>query len=385
MYNIKLLNKIASCGTELFDDKYTVGENVENPDAIMVRSSAMHDMEFGPELCAIARAGAGVNNIPVDACAEKGIVVFNTPGANANAVKELTLCALLLSSRKITSGIEWVKTLDVNDDVAKAVEKGKSKFVGPELNGKKLGVIGLGAIGIMVANTATRLGMTVYGYDPYLTVDSAWALSSNIVKATDLKTVYAECDYITVHIPATPETKGMLNKEAFAMMKDGVRLINLSRGDLVNTADLKEAVKEGKVAAYVTDFPSADIVNVENIIAMPHLGASTPEAEDNCAVMAARELIDFIENGNIKNSVNYPSVSLPRSTDKRICILHKNVPSMVSQITTVLADDKVNIENMQNKSKKDYAYTMIEVNGEVADKIINDISAIDGVIKAFIK
>lgn len=385
MYNIKLLNKIASCGTELFDDKYTVGENVENPDAIMVRSAAMHDMEFGPELCAIARAGAGVNNIPVDACAEKGIVVFNTPGANANAVKELTLCALLLSSRKITSGIEWVKTLDVNDDVAKAVEKGKSKFVGPELNGKKLGVIGLGAIGIMVANTATRLGMTVYGYDPYLTVDSAWALSSNIVKATDLKTVYAECDYITVHIPATPETKGMLNKEAFAMMKDGVRLINLSRGDLVNTADLKEAVKEGKVAAYVTDFPSADIVNVENIIAMPHLGASTPEAEDNCAVMAARELIDFIENGNIKNSVNYPSVSLPRSTDKRICILHKNVPSMVSQITTVLADDKVNIENMQNKSKKDYAYTMIEVNGEVADKIINDISAIDGVIKAFIK
>lgn len=385
MYNIKLLNKIASCGTELFDDKYTVGENVENPDAIMVRSAAMHDMEFGPELCAIARAGAGVNNIPVDACAEKGIVVFNTPGANANAVKELTLCALLLSSRKITSGIEWVKTLDVNDDVAKAVEKGKSKFVGPELNGKKLGVIGLGAIGIMVANTATRLGMTVYGYDPYLTVDSAWALSSNIVKATDLKTVYAECDYITVHIPATPETKGMLNKEAFTMMKDGVRLINLSRGDLVNTADLKEAVKEGKVAAYVTDFPSADIVNVENIIAMPHLGASTPEAEDNCAVMAARELIDFIENGNIKNSVNYPSVSLPRSTDKRICILHKNVPSMVSQITTVLADDKVNIENMQNKSKKDYAYTMIEVNGEVADKIINDISAIDGVIKAFIK
>lgn len=385
MYNIKLLNKIASCGTELFDDKYTVGENIENPDAIMVRSAAMHDMEFGPELCAIARAGAGVNNIPVDACAEKGIVVFNTPGANANAVKELTLCALLLSSRKITSGIEWVKTLDVNDDVAKAVEKGKSKFVGPELNGKKLGVIGLGAIGIMVANTATRLGMTVYGYDPYLTVDSAWALSSNIVKANDLKTVYAECDYITVHIPATPETKGMLNKEAFAMMKDGVRLINLSRGDLVNTADLKEAVKEGKVASYVTDFPSADIVNVENIIAMPHLGASTPEAEDNCAVMAAKELIDFIENGNIKNSVNYPSVSLPRSTDKRICILHKNVPSMVSQITTVLAGDKVNIENMQNKSKKDYAYTMIEVNGDVSDKIISDISSIDGVIKAFVK
>lgn len=385
MYNIKLLNKIASCGTELFDDKYTVGENVENPDAIMVRSAAMHDMEFGPELCAVARAGAGVNNIPVDACAENGIVVFNTPGANANAVKELTLCALLLSSRKITAGIEWVKTLDVNDDVAKAVEKGKSKFVGPELNGKKLGVIGLGAIGIMVANTATRLGMTVYGYDPYLTVDSAWALSSKIVKATDLKTVYAECDYITVHIPATPETKGMLNKEAFAMMKDGVRLINLSRGDLVNTADLKEAVKEGKVATYVTDFPSADIVNVENIIAMPHLGASTPEAEDNCAVMAAKELIDFIENGNIKNSVNYPSVSLPRSTDKRICILHKNVPSMVSQITTVLAGDKVNIENMQNKSKKDYAYTMIEVNGDVSDKIIGDISAIDGVIKAFVK
>ncbi len=385
MYNIKLLNKIAPCGTELFDDKYTVGENVENATAIMVRSASMHEMEFGNELCAIARAGAGVNNIPVDACAQKGIVVFNTPGANANAVKELALCALLLSSRKITAGIEWAKSLDVNDDVAKAVEKGKSKFVGPELNGKKLGVIGLGAIGIMVANTAADLGMTVYGYDPYLTVDSAWALSSNIIKAVDLKTIYAECDYISVHVPVTPETKGMFNKESFAMMKDGVRLINLSRGDLFNTDDTKEAVKSGKVATYVTDFPSADILNVENIIAIPHLGASTPEAEDNCAVMAAHELIDFLENGNIKNSVNYPSVSLPRSTDKRICILHKNVPSMVSQITTVLAGDKVNIENMQNKSKKDYAYTMIEVNGEVSDKIIADIAAIDGVIKAFVK
>lgn len=385
MYNIKLLNKIASCGTGLFDAKYTVGENVENPNAIMVRSASMHEMEFGAELCAIARAGAGVNNIPLDACAENGIVVFNTPGANANAVKELALCALLLSSRKITAGIEWTKTLEGSEDVAKAVEKGKSQFVGPELKGKKLGVIGLGAIGIMVANTATHLGMTVYGYDPYLTVDAAWNLSRSIVKANDLKTIYENCDYISVHVPSTPETKGMFNKETYAMMKDGVRIINLSRADLFNTADTKEAVKSGKVATYVTDFPTEETINVENIISIPHLGASTPESEDNCAVMAAEELIDFLENGNIRNSVNYPSIVLPRSTDKRICILHKNVPSMVSQITTALADDGVNIENMQNKSKKDYAYTMIEVNGEVVDKIISDISEIDGVIRAFVK
>ncbi|MBQ9922051.1 MAG: 3-phosphoglycerate dehydrogenase, partial [Clostridia bacterium] len=362
MYNIKLLNKIASCGTELFDSKYTVGENVENPNAIMVRSASMHEMEMPAELCAIARAGAGVNNIPVDACAEKGIVVFNTPGANANAVKELALCALLLSSRKIVDGINWVKTLDPADDVAKAVEKGKGQFVGPELKGMKLGVIGLGAIGIMVANAATHLGMTVYGYDPYLTVDAAWALSRNIVKANDTKTIFETCDYISVHVPVTPETKYMFNKETFAMMKDGVRLINLSRADLFNAEDTKEAVKSGKVATYVTDFPTADVIGVENIITIPHLGASTPESEDNCAVMAAQELIDFLENGNIKISVNFPNVVLPRSTDKRICVLHKNVPSIISQISTVLAEDKINIENMQNKSKKDYAYTMIEVN-----------------------
>ncbi len=385
MYNIKLLNKIASCGTELFDEKYIVGENVEKANGIMVRSASMHEMEFEPELCAIARAGAGVNNIPLDVCAEKGIVVFNTPGANANAVKELAICALLLSSRKITAGIEWAKTLQGNDDVAKAVEKGKGQFVGPELKGKKLGVIGLGAIGIMVANTATHLGMTVYGYDPYLTVDAAWALSRNIVKASDLNTIYENCDYISVHVPSTPETKGMFNKNTYAMMKDGVRLINLSRADLFNTEDTLEAVKSGKVATYVTDFPTAETINVENIIAIPHLGASTPESEDNCAVMAAQELIDFIENGNIKNSVNYPSIVLPRTTDKRICVLHRNVPSIISQITTVLAEDKVNIENMQNKSKKDYAYTMIEVNGEIAEKIISDISAIEGVIRVFVK
>lgn len=385
MYNIKLLNKIAACGTDLFDSKYTVGENVENPSAIMVRSASMHEMEMPAELCAIARAGAGVNNIPVDACAEKGIVVFNTPGANANAVKELALCALLLASRKIVDGINWAKNLDPADDVAKAVEKGKGQFVGPELKGKKLGVIGLGAIGIMVANAATHLGMTVYGYDPYLTVDAAWALSSSIVKANDVKTIFESCDYISVHVPVTPETKYMFNKESFAIMKDGVRLINLSRADLFNAEDTKEAVKSGKVATYVTDFPTADILGVENIIAIPHLGASTPESEDNCAVMAAEELIDFLENGNIKNSVNFPNVVLPRSTDKRICVLHKNVPAIISQISTVLAEDKINIENMQNKSKKDYAYTMIEVNGDVADKILSDIAAIEGVIKAFVK
>ncbi|MBE6687908.1 MAG: 3-phosphoglycerate dehydrogenase [Ruminococcaceae bacterium] len=385
MYNIKLLNKIASCGTDLFDAKYNVGENVEKASAIMVRSASMHEMEFEPELCAIARAGAGVNNIPLDVCAEKGIVVFNTPGANANAVKELAICALLLSSRKITAGVEWAKTLEGNEDVAKAVEKGKGQFVGPELKGKKLGVIGLGAIGVMVANTAAHLGMTVYGYDPYLTVDAAWNLSRSIVKANELKTIYENCDYISVHVPSTPETKGMFNKETYSMMKDGVRIINLSRADLFNTSDTLDAVKSGKIATYVTDFPTAETINVDNIIAIPHLGASTPESEDNCAVMAAEELIDFLENGNIRNSVNYPTVILPRSTDKRICILHKNIPSMVSQITTVLAEDKVNIENMQNKSKKEYAYTMIEVNGDVADKIIADISAIEGVIKAFVK
>ncbi|MBQ9941221.1 MAG: phosphoglycerate dehydrogenase [Clostridia bacterium] len=385
MYNIKLLNKIASCGTERFGSDYNVGENVENPNAIMVRSASMHEMEMPAELCAIARAGAGVNNIPIDSCAEKGIVVFNTPGANANAVKELAMCALLLASRKIVDGINWVKTLDTSDDVAKAVEKGKGQFVGPELKGKKLGVIGLGAIGIMVANTATHFGMTVYGYDPYLTVDAAWALSRNIVKANDVKTIFETCDYISVHVPVTPETKYMFNKEAFATMKDGVRLINLSRADLFNTDDTKEAIKSGKIATYVTDFPTADVVGVENIIAIPHLGASTPESEDNCAVMAADQLVDFLENGNIKNSVNFPNVVLPRSTDKRICVLHKNIPTIISKISTVLAEDKINIENMQNKSKKDYAYTMIEVNGDVPQKILDDITAVDGIIKAFVK
>ncbi len=383
MYNIKMLNKISPAGTNVFDKaKYSVTLECDSPDAIMVRSAAMHDMEFDSNLKAIARAGAGVNNIPIDKCSEKGIVVFNTPGANANAVKELAICALLLASRKIVAGANWAQSLKGNvEDVAKAVEKGKSEFVGPELAGKTLGVIGLGAIGAQLANTAIHLGMNVLGYDPYITVDAAWSLSKTVKHEKDLDKIFAECDYISIHVPSTPETKGMINAGSIAKMKDGARIINLARADLVKAADIKAAIAEGKVASYVTDFPTEEVLGVDGIVAIPHLGASTPESEDNCAYMAAAELIGFLENGNIKNSVNYPNVSIPRTSDTRVCIFHKNIPEMLAKISTVFANDKFNIENLFNGSKKDNAYTLVEVNGKVSDSTVEKIKAIDGVVR----
>lgn len=380
--NICTLNKIAACGTARFDAaKYTVTEDLSTATGVMVRSAAMHDMDLPDSLLAIARAGAGVNNIPVDKCSETGVVVFNTPGANANAVKELVIAGLLISSRKVISGIEWAKTLQGQEGVAKLVEKGKSAFVGPEIKGKRLGVIGLGAIGILVANAAHSLGMEVYGYDPYLSVDAAWGLSRAIIHATSLDQIYANCDYITVHVPLTPDTKGMFNAAAFAAMPDGVRILNFSRADLVNIPDMKEALASGKVAAYVVDFPTEDILGVENVIAIPHLGASTPESEDNCAVMAADELIAFLEDGNIVNSVNFPTVEVPRTTERRICVLHKNVPNMLSQISGVVSAAGINIETMVNKSKKDNAYTVLDVEGDPDEAALEKILAIDGVIR----
>lgn len=384
MLKIKTLNKISPVGLDCFDRKYyTYGDEIENPDAVMVRSAAMHEMEFPDSLKAIARAGAGVNNIPVDRCSEAGIVVFNTPGANANAVKELVLAGLLISSRKVIAGIEWAKTLKGNgDQVGKMVEKGKSAFTGPEIAGKRLGVIGLGAIGIMVANAARSLGMEVYGYDPYLSVDAAWNLSRAIHHATSIKDIFAECDYITVHVPLTNETRGLINAESIATMRDGVRILNFARGDLVNDADLIAALESGKVAAYVTDFADDALLGIDGVIAIPHLGASTPESEDNCAQMAAKELIDYLENGNITNSVNLPNVSSPRDTDCRLCVIHRNVPNMLSQISGVVSAGGLNIENMINKAKKDYAYTILDLQADaVAPAVVEQIMAIDGVIR----
>lgn len=384
MFNIQLYNKIAKVGTDNFAaDKYQVGENVTNPDAIMVRSAAMHDMEFNPELKAIARAGAGVNNIPVERCADAGIPVFNTPGANANAVKELVVCGLMLASRDITEGAAWVKTLVKTPemDVAKQVEKGKSKFAGHEISGKKLGVIGLGAIGALVANAAEDLHMEVLGYDRFMTIDAAWRLSRKIEKAASMDEIFANCDYITVHVPSTPETRGMFNKETFAKMKDGVRILNFSRADLVNTDDLKEAIACGKVARYVTDFPTEETVNVPGIIALPHLGASTEESEDNCAVMAAEELINFLENGNIRNSVNYPDAEIPHTGDARICVFHKNVPGVLNNITAIISSQSINVENMISKSKKDYAYTILEISGSIPENAAETISNMESVIR----
>lgn len=383
MYKIKTLNKISPRGLTNFNaDKYSCGDDLTEPDAILVRSASMHEMELPSSLKAIARAGAGVNNIPVDKCAEDGIVVFNTPGANANAVKELVVAGLLLSSRKVVPAIEWAKTLKGNGDaVGKMVEKGKGAFAGPEIMGKKLGVIGLGAIGIMVANAACALGMEVYGYDPYLSVDAAWKLDNSIKHISDVNEIYADCDYITVHVPQTPDTKGMINEQSIAAMKNGVRILNFARGGLVNDADIIDALKTGKIAAYVTDFPSDALIDVEGVVAIPHLGASTQESEDNCAVMAAKEVIDYLENGNIKNSVNFPNVSMPRSAESRICVIHKNIPNMLAQISSVVSADSLNIEKLSNEAKKDYAYTMLDVNGNVSDGEIEKITAIDGVIK----
>lgn len=382
MYNIQTLNKISKYGTDNFDAaKYNVADTVENPDAIMVRSAAMHDMEFGSNLLAIARAGAGVNNIPVDKCAEQGICVFNTPGANANAVKELVIAGLLISSRKVPEAMTWAQGLKGNGaEVGKMVEKGKAQFAGPEIMGKTLGVIGLGAIGVLVANAAIALGMKVVGYDPYLSVKAALGLDPAVKAVADIKELYAAADYVTIHVPYNADTKGTINADTIALMKDGVRILNFARGELVDNAAITAALESGKVAAYVVDFPSDEILGVKNAIAIPHLGASTPESEDNCAMMAALELIDYIENGNIKNSVNYPDASM-NAAGTKICVMHKNVPAVISGLTTVLGDAGINIDNMLNKSKKDYAYTMIDVSGDVSDDVIGKIGALDSVIK----
>ncbi len=382
MYNILTLNKISKKGLNEFGSDYQYGDNIENPDAVLVRSTSMHEMEFPGNLAAIARAGAGVNNIPVDRCSEKGIVVFNTPGANANAVKELVLMGLFLSSRKIVPGLSFVSSLKgKGDEVAKMTEKGKSAFAGPEVLGKKLGVIGLGAIGILVANAATQLGMKVYGYDPYISVDAAWGLSSSVTHAHSLDMIFSECDYITIHVPLTPDTKEMINQESISKMKDGVRILNYSRANLVNAADIVSATQSGKVSCYVTDFPTDEILGVEGIVVLPHLGASTPESEDNCAFMAAHEIIDYLENGNIVNSVNLPNISMTREGRTRLCVLHKNVPNMISAISSVLSANGINIENMQSKSRNDYAYAMFDVSSDISDAVFSNIVSIEGVVR----
>lgn len=381
MFSIKTYNKISKIGLSEFDDKYTIGDDIENPDGAIVRSAALHDVEFPKSLKAIVRAGAGTNNIPIERCSKEGIVVFNTPGANANAVKELVIAGLLISSRRVISAIEWARTLKgQGDEVGKLVEKGKSAFAGPELKGKKLGVIGLGAIGVLVANAANSLGMKVLGYDPYLSVNSAWNLTQNAIHVLDINQIFEECDYITVHVPLNDATKGLINSKTIAKMKDGVRILNFARGGLVDSNDMIEALQTGKVAAYVVDFPSDEMLCVDGVIAIPHLGASTPESEDNCAKMAAAELIDYIENGNIVNSVNLPEISMPRSSKTRVCVIHKNIPNMLNAITSIVSENGVNIENMLNKSRGEYAYTMLDV-AEIDNAVSEKIEAIDGVIK----
>lgn len=380
MFNILTLNKIAAVGTSRLGDNYTYGDDVQNPDAVLVRSAAMHDMQFADNLLAIARAGAGTNNIPKDVCSEKGIVVFNTPGANANAVKELVIAGLLLSSRRVMEGADWAKTLKGNGDaVGKMVEKGKSQFVGPEIKGKTLGVIGLGAIGILVANCAVALGMDVIGFDPFMSVTNALKLNPAVKLMKNGEDVMVNCDYLTIHVPLTADTRDMVDADMIAKMKDGVRILNFSRDGLVNSTAVLEAVKSGKVAKYVTDFATDDIIGEENIICLPHLGASTPESEDNCAVMACDELKEYLENGNIINSVNYPALSLARSSTEnvRFCVMHKNVPELLKK---VLSEVNGNVENMLSKSRGDYAYAIIDVAGGTPDNAAA-ITAIDGVIR----
>ena len=349
--------------------------------SVVLQSANLHEMEYNPELLAIARAGAGVNNIPVDECAKRGIVVFNTPGANANGVKELAVAALLLASRNITGGIEWVKSIADDPAIAKTVESGKSQFAGNEILGKTLGVIGLGAIGGLVANTARNLGMNVIGCDPYLTVNAAWSLSSSVVHAQSYDEIYEKCDYITIHVPSTNTTRGMINAETISKMKDGVRIINLARADLVNEDDMKSALESGKIGAYVTDFPTSATVAMKNTVNIPHLGASTAESEDNCAVMAAAQLTEFLTTGNIKNSVNYPNVSIPHTGASRICIAHLNIANMLAGITSVVSGAGINIENLSNGSLGEYAYTIVEMGVAIPDEVVSKIEAIEGVIR----
>ena len=383
MYRIKALNKISPAGLSVLDQsRFAVSTDVENEDGILVRSADMHEYVFPENLRAIARAGAGTNNIPIDRCSEAGIAVFNTPGANANAVKELVICAMLLASRNVVGGAAWVREqAAAGADVEKVVEKGKSQFVGPEIQGKTLGVVGLGAIGVQVANIATKLGMTVWGYDPFLSVDAALSLSRMVQRANDLETIYKNCDYITLHLPLNGDTKGMIDASTLQMMKSGVRLINLARGGLVHDDDLLQALESGKVACYVTDFPNNKILTGRNVVAIPHLGASTPESEENCAVMAAQQLRDYLENGNIRNSVNLPALEQPWSGIARLCIIHRNIPGAIANITKVLSDDNVNVENMTNKSKKDYAYTVVDINAKIRDDVVDEIRALEGVLR----
>ena len=382
MYTIKTLNKISQVGLSKFDKaKYVCGDDVENPDAIMVRSAAMHDMEMPESLLAIARAGAGVNNIPIEKCTAAGIAVFNTPGANANAVKELVICALLLASRKITKAIEWCKTLKDDENVSKSVEKGKSAFAGPEIKGKTLAVTGLGAIGRLVANAAVDLGMTVIGYDPFLTEDAAEALKREVTVINNLDEIFPQADYITVHVPLTPDTKEMICAANIEKMKDTVRIINLARGDLANSADIVSALEDGRMAAYITDFPSADLIGVDGVIPLPHLGASTPESEENCASMGALELIDYLENGNIRNSVNLPAASIEKSGVARITVIHKNQPNMIATITDTISRDGINIANFVDKNRGEVAYSIIDVDSEVSQAAVEDIKKIDGVTR----
>lgn len=387
MFNIQTLNKIAACGTSIFDkSSYTVADDVQNPDAIMVRSAKMHDMEFAPNLLAIARAGAGVNNIPVDKCAEQGIVVFNTPGANANGVKELAIAGMILASRDVIGGANWVQANKADPDIAKSVEKNKSQFAGTEIKGKTLGIIGLGAIGGPLGNAALSLGMTVLGCDPYISIDAAWNLSKDIQKVKTREEIFRNSDYISVHTPLVVNddpnvnTKHMINAETIAMMKDGVIIMNFARDTLVDDEAMEAALKSGKVRRYITDFPNEKTANMEGVIAIPHLGASTEESEDNCAVMAANELVEYLENGNIINSVNYPNAEM-NAEGTKICVMHKNIPDVISQLTSVLGDAKINIDNMVSKSKKDYAYTMLDAAGAITDDIVSKLSAVDSVIK----
>lgn len=382
MTKVNCLNPIAKCGLDLFSDNYEIVDSLDSAEAVLVRSASMHELELPESLVAVARAGAGVNNIPLDKCAEKGIVVFNTPGANANGVKELVVAGLMLASRDLMGGYNWVKENASDPDIAKKVEKQKKEYAGNEIAGKKLGVIGLGAIGAKVANIAFRLGMQVYGYDPFVSIDAAWSLSRHIKHIEHIEDIYRECDYITIHVPALDSTKGMLNKEAFDMMKDGVRILNFARDVLVNDEDMKEALASGKVKKYVTDFPNPAIAGVDNVITLPHLGASTDESEDNCAIMAVQQIADYIENGNIKNSVNYPACDAGKcETVARVCVCHKNIPDMLTKFTGVFSKDGINISNMVSKSKGDWAYTILDVESQVTESDQADIKAVDGVVK----
>ena len=382
MVKVNCLNKISSVGLGLLKDNYEITEDMKEAQAVLVRSAAMHDMELPEDLLAIARAGTGVNNIPLDKCAEKGIVVFNTPGANANGVKELVICAMLLASRDITGGIDWARENDSDPTVKKAMEKVKSQFAGKEIKGKKLGVIGLGAIGVLVANAANRLGMDVYGCDPFLSVEHALNMSRDITLVKTREEIFSQCDFITVHVPLLDDTKEMINKDTLAMMKDGVVVLNYARDLLVNEEDMKAAVESGKVAKYMCDFPSTVFSGMKNVIATPHLGASTAESEDNCASMAVNEIMEYIDNGNIENSVNYPACDAGIcGTEGRIAINHKNVPSMLTKFTGVFGEEGINIENMVNKSRGEYAYSVFDIASKSGEHLVEKLNAIDGVLK----